>query len=312
MKAPLHRAMTTRDYALAFLVVLIWGVNFVAAKVGIASLPPFLLTGMRFGIAGLLLLPFTGLSGLPARLPLVFGVAISLGVLHFGMVFFGVQKVQAADAAIILQLGVPFSALCGRIFFQERLGWRQWGGMGLAFAGVALLAGESGPGSGGLSLGNGGYILLLVEGAAAWALTNVLIKKSRPIDPIAMNGWMALVVAPILLGLSALTERGQVTAILNAPWVAWGALAFTTLGSSVLAYSLWYRLLARHSLSQLVPLTMAGPVIGMVSGALMLGESLTWEKWVGGALTLAGVGVIQLRRPVHSVAEDSPVPNDGV
>ncbi|MBX9635788.1 MAG: EamA family transporter, partial [Magnetospirillum sp.] len=63
---------------------------------------------------------------------------------------------------------------------------------------------------------------------------------------------------------------------------------------SLVAYSLWYRLLARHSMNQIVPITLLGPVVGVASGVMLLGEPLSWQKLVGGAITIAGVAVVQL------------------
>lgn len=284
--------MPLRDYLIALFVVVLWGLNFIAVKVAVVAVPPFLLTASRFALVALVVAPLfrprrDQIKGIAA-------VALVLGVGHFGMMFWGLKGLDAASSAIVNQLGVPFSALLAWVFFGERLDKGQALGLVLAFAGVALLAGEPG-------LPHIGPLLATIAAMAAWALGNVLVKRLGTISPLALNGWMALLATPMLLALSVATEPGldQVPARLAADWKPWAGLSYTVIASSLIAYSLWYGLLSRHAMNKVVPLTLLGPVVGIAGGVLILGETATWQKLVGGALTVGGVALMQAlsRRP---------------
>ncbi|MGE5506337.1 MAG: DMT family transporter, partial [Actinomycetota bacterium] len=159
-------------------------------------------------------------------------------------------------------------------------------GIGLALAGVAVLALES-------ERASLGSVALMVVAMALWAASNIQVKRLGQLSPLAMNGWVSLLGAPMVLGLSALFEHGQQHAVETAGWVAWAALGYTTVFSSVVAYTLWYRLLSRHSVSRVAPYMLLGPVIGFAGGVFLLGEPASLYKILGGLLTVAGVAVIE-------------------
>lgn len=290
--------LSPRDWAAALTVVTLWGLNFVAVKIAFRDLPPFLFSAVRFLGVALILAPF--FRPRMTQLPGILGIAVVLGVGHFGLLFFGLSGMDAATTAIVTQLGAPFSVLLAWAAFGERLGRARLVGLGLAFSGVAVLAGEP-------TLPDPLPLVVAMIAMFAWAVSNVQVKRISPIDPMALNGWMALMASPMLLAVSLAVEDGQWAALAGADWKSWTGFAYTTIGSSVIAYTLWYRLLARHSMNRIVPVTLLGPVVAVAGGVLMLGEDLTWQKVVGGLVTVAGVAVVQFaggRRP--PVAESGP------
>lgn len=272
------------DIAAALAVVVIWGLNFVAGKLALAQLPPLLVTGIRFVGVAVVLAPLFR----PRRdqLPGLVLLAALLGVGHFGLLFVGLDGLDAAAAAVLVQLGVPFSVLLAWVWFGDRPDNRRLAGIGLALAGVAVLALES-------ERASLGSVALMVVAMALWAASNIQVKRLGQLSPLAMNGWVSLLGAPMVLGLSALFEHGQQHAVETAGWVAWAALGYTTVFSSVVAYTLWYRLLSRHSVSRVAPYMLLGPVIGFAGGVFLLGEPASLYKILGGLLTVAGVAVIE-------------------
>lgn len=279
--------MTPRDLATALLVVTLWGLNFIAVKTALTVMPPFLLTGLRFAGVALVLAPFYR----PHRNQIVgiAGIGAVLGCGHFGLLFLGISGMDAATAAIVTQLGVPFSALLAWAVFGEKLGPARGLGLVLAFAGVALLAGEP-------NLPHWAPLAVAVLSMLCWAISNVQVKRLGTIPPLALNGWMAVFAAPMLLALSLGFEHGHASALARtaADWKVLAGLAYTVIASSLVAYTLWYRLLARHPMNRVVPITMLAPVIAVAGGVLVLGETLTWQKLAGGALTIVGVAMVQL------------------
>jgi O-acetylserine/cysteine efflux transporter len=288
-----------RDTLLAFLVVAIWGINFVVIKLGVAEIPPFLLTTLRFALVAALIVPFFRLPRAEAKWILL--LSVTFGTLHFAMLFKGMQGVEGATGSILVQLGVPFSTLLAALFLGDHLGRWRTGGLVLAFSGAAVLAGEP-------HVPALGPFLLLVEAAFAWALSNILIHRVAAMSPLAVTGWVSFFAVPQAALWSALFEDGQAAALREASWLGWGALLYVALGSSIIAYTAWYRLLGRHSVNTVVPLTLLAPVIGVVASVLILGEILTWQKIVGGALTIVGVGVILIRRSGAAPAPPESTP----
>jgi len=279
--------MNLRDTLQALCVVIIWGFNFAAIKVTVGEIPPLTLTIIRFAITAVLLLPFFRLSFV--QLKQVVPVALVLGVGHFGLFFVGFRGADAATVALLLQLGVPFSCILAAIFFKDKLGPKRIAGLTLAFAGASFLAGEP----------QGGTVLSVVSVIACafcWAWANILIKKLKGIPPLAIMGWMSLLAIPVLGGMSWFWEENQIQAVQEASIVAWLLLSYTVIGSSIFAYHLWYRLIDRLDVNQVVPFTLIAPVIGVGAGVVLLGESFTIYKLLGGLMTITGVAIIQFRQ----------------
>lgn len=276
---------------LALVVVsLLWGFNFVVVKAGLGQFPPLAFVALRFAAAAIILLPFLK----PPRgrfLPLL-GISVTLGLLHFGLMFVGMRDLDAATAAIAVQLQVPFAALLAALVFNDVLGWRRMTGMAIAFAGVALIAGEP-------RIAGDWLPLVLVIGAAClWSFANVQIKLlGDDIDPLALNGWLSLLAAPQIVLASLLLEEGQWAAIRAADWVAWGTVAYQAVLVTLVGYGIWYRMMQRYAVNQVMPFTLLVPVFGVLASVAVLGERLSGRMIVGGLATVAGVAVIVLRRP---------------
>ena len=117
------------------------------------------------------------------------------------------------------------------------------------------------------------------------------------LDVLSLNGWVAVIAAPLLLGVSVIFEHGHVGAILASDWRAWLSLLFQACLVTVFGYSVWYRMMRRFSLNQVMPFTLLVPVFGVLSGVIFLGDQVTHLMLFGAALTIVGIGIIVLRRP---------------
>ncbi len=276
--------MSLRDLLLASLVMLIWGINFAVSKLGVAEIPPLLFMALRFACVALIIAPF--MQPKISQLPGILLLSVTLGVGHFGLMFLGLASMDAATAAIIIQLQVPFSAALAAFFFKEKLGWLRGAGIAVAFSGVALLSGEP-------TLPGWLPLLWVVGSGMSFALANVVVKRIGQVNPVLLNGWMALMAAPMLLLLSLIFESNHLEALQNARFMGWFAIVYTAIGASIIAYSLWYWLVRRYEMNQIVPFSLLAPAIGVLAGVVILGETFTWHKAVGGLLTLLGVSLIQ-------------------
>ena len=278
--------MTPRDATLATMAAVLWGFNLIAGKIGVGVAPPLFFTALRFLIVAALVVPFCPVER--KHWPSLIFLSICFGTGHFGLLFVGLAGVDAATAAITLQLGVPFSILISWLVFRENFGWRRSLALVLTFIGVAFLAGEPRNAS---SLS----FFLLVTCTVFWAWSNILVKRMPDIRPLAITGWLSLFAAPQVLVLSFILETGQSEAIANAGWPLIGALAYTAIAASIIAHATWYGLVQKYPVNSVVPFNMLIPIVGVSAGLLVLGEPLTWQKALGGVLTLVGVGIIQWR-----------------
>ena len=279
-------AMRPLDITAAAAVIVIWGTNFVVAKIGLAQFPPLLMTALRFSVAALMLAPF--LKPLGRSKSEIAIVSMTMGTIHFGLMFTGLRGVAAGTAALTAQLYVPFSIILACIAFGERMNMRQTTGMVLAFAGVAILGGAGG---GETSLV---HLSMVVAGAFMFALGNILVKRLGPLNPFVLNAWVTLLAAPQLLAVSLVLEDGHWAAFTNADWRGWGAVLFLGFVATVAGLALWYRLLGRYPVNRVVPLSLLGPVMAVFVAAVVLDEPLGLRTIGGGLITIAGVAIVQL------------------
>jgi O-acetylserine/cysteine efflux transporter len=277
--------MSIRDLLLATLVMAIWGFNFVVAKLGVGEIPGLLLTALRFALVALLLLPFHRPTFGELK-PLAL-LSFTLGVMHFGLLFVGLQGIDAAASAIVIQLQVPFSALLAFLFFKESLGIGRFIGMALAFSGVVLLAGEP------QRIDLSGLVLVIIS-AFGFAASTMVMKRAKPIHPFVLTGGVCALGVPQLLLLSLIFETDQISRLAEASWIGWGAVVYTAVFASLVAHSLWYKLVRRYPVNVIVPFSLLAPVLGILSGVLLLGEPFGLHKALGALATLSGVALIQV------------------
>ncbi|WP_353979953.1 EamA family transporter [Salinicola endophyticus] len=277
--------MPLKDLSIGLGVIAIWALNIIVIKLGVAEMPPLLVMVLRFMLVAALVVPFTRITR--AQLRWVLLLSITFGGLHFPLLFVGLEHAEAGTGALLVQMGTPFATLLAALFLREKLGPRRIAGLVLAFGGVVVLAG-------GPSLPPPLSTALLLASALAWAVSTLIIKLAPPIPPLTLTGWIALFATPLVALGSALFESGQWQAIQHAGWAGWGAVVYTAVMSSIAAYGLWYRLLQKHPVNRVVPLTLLMPVFAVALGVWLLDDPLGMHKVVGGLLVIAGLAVINL------------------
>jgi len=274
----------------AALVAVLWGANFVAAKFGTAFFPPFMLTGIRFTIVSLILIPFVPRPTL-AQLKKI-AVLSTMSTLHFSLIFVAIYLgLDIADSSLIGQLGVPFACILGALFLNDRIGIWRISGIVIAFIGTAIVAGAPNI----LAHMPGFYAAL--ASTLTWGVANILIKRIEGLNSMSLLAWMALCTVPMLFVLSLVFECSVWPNLADAPMTAVLGLIYTALCSTIMAYGLWYYLLGKYNVSQVTPYSLLTPIFGIGFGELFFKEELTMPVIVGGIVTIIGVAIIVLRRP---------------
>lgn len=281
-------SLSGRDLAFLIVINLIWAMNLIASKVGVAQMPPVLFTALRFASVALLLLPFLRIHRGQMR-PLLIA-ALLTGPTAFALLFLGVFLVKDASmVAIASQMGVPFSTLLSVWLLGETIRWRRRLGIALAFGGIMIIGFDPRvfaywPG-----------LMLVVASCFVGALGLIFMKRLRDIGPLQIQAWVAVAGGPLLLLVSLVAESGQWTSLSNADWRGWSALLFTIVMSSLVAHTGWYYLVSRYPVTSLSPLTLMSPLFGVLFGVTLLHDHLTPRMLLGGAVTLAGVFIVLLR-----------------
>ena len=299
------RRFSRGDWARAIAVVLIWGLNFVVMKLGLQDLSPMLLGALRFSAASLPFLLFVRPPrGLPWRFVLGYGLAQGVG--QFGLLFLGLRLgMTASMASVVMQIQVFFTLLAAP-WLKESVRPAQWLGLAVSMAGLLLIATSHGEGPGQMTL----IGFVLTTGASGmWAASNVIARRasqSYVYEPFPFIVWSGAVAIAPFFALAvwldgAATVANQLRA-LNLTGL--GAVLYLALLATLLAYSLWTRLLQRHPAGEVAPFALMVPVVGLWAGVVLLGEQPSAVQWLGTAVVLAGLVVNQWRpigRPAASV-----------
>ena len=281
--------MPPSHIAIALGTALLWGFGFVTSKYGADHMPPLFFLALRFTLMALMLLWFVRPPA--GRWLAVSLFALTMGAGHFGLFYVALNiGVEASTAAIIWLTQVPLSALLAGIFLRERPGWMALLGIAIAFGGAVLLVGEP------RHTGNAVGIALMFGSSIAWAVANVQVKRLTDISPLALNGWMSAISALLLFPLSFALEEGQIASLLQPDWRLHGSLVYQVVGSTLLAYWAWYYLLAHNKVATVAGFMLLVPVVGVIFGVFILGDPITWQTLVGGAIIVSGVALIVLKR----------------
>ena len=281
--------MKTSHLVIAALLCLAWGVNAAAAKVGVTYVPPLFFTAMRFLVVLVLLSPWLRVAPVGGQWRTLLLGMFFLGALHFGLIFTGAKLSSATAMAIVNQLWIPMAALMAFVWLGEKVPLSRWIGIAIAFAGVLVFSLDR------TAATHWSGIVILVIDAGAMALGTVLLRRLTPIPPLVMQAWMAAIGFPLLALASFAIETGQFEAAAAAPPQEWIALAYTIIGGSLIGHTLYYFLLQRYEVSLVSSILLVSPVIGVMSGVLLLGEPFTIEIAIGTVLTLGGVAIVLIR-----------------
>lgn len=272
--------MNSRHVGLAVLVALIWGVNFVLIRVGLASFPPLFMGALRFAIAAV---PVLALKRPDISWRKLAAISMTLFVGQFALLFPGMALgMPPGLASVTLQVQAFFTIIIAAALLGEVPRRAQIAGAALACIGlvvIALTAGTSEVSAAGFAL--------TVGAAASWAAGNVLLRRAGKVDAVAMVSWLSLLAAPPLLLLSLLLEGADrdAAALAQLGWHGVGAILYIAVLSTTIGFALWGHLLKLYPAGTVAPFSLLVPTFGTLAAFLVFGEHF-------GALRLAGMGLI--------------------
>lgn len=294
------------------LVIAIWAINFIAAKIGLRSLPAMTLASFRVVLAGAVMFPFYRFCW---RLPAFSEVAENrqrkftsrdlwtfLYMGFFGVVMnqvcftVGLRYTSVSHAAVIVGMGPIYTLIFAVLLRLEKATWRKATGMTIAFAGIAVMASENGISAHSTSVVGDS---ITMAGSLGFAMYVVLGKRlAERYDPLTMTAFShfggAIIVLPVAIYRAfALGNAEQWRAI---AWSGWAAMLYMAIFSSAVAYVFYFWLLRYLEASQLSAFSYLLPVVATILGILWLGEKGSWGQVLGGVLALTGVYWIEAGR----------------
>lgn len=293
---------TTRQLWVLVVLTIVWGLNWPVMKVGVSGLPgaPMDYPPLTFRALSLMLgVPVLGLALLVLKVPfkvprqhwkeLALLTLLNMVVWHV-IVIVALQQLTSGRSAILGYTMPVFAALWGRWIWGDRLGWQQFAGVAAAALGVLLLlSGEFGKLAGAPSAA-----LAVVGSAAAWALGTHLLRRSTiPLPLLTIVFWMTACTAASLLLLALLIERAAWQA---PPPYVWASIAYNAVGVFGFAHAAWFYLARSMPPVASSVSVMLIPVLGVFSGAVLLGEALHWQDWSAVVLMVLAIGLVLIRR----------------
>jgi drug/metabolite transporter (DMT)-like permease len=286
---------------LAFAIIyFVWGSTFLAIRIGVAEVPPFLLAALRFLIAGVVLYAWMLLRREPSPTRRQWGSVLLLAflifVVDYGLLFWAEQRVPSGIAAVMMATIPVFMALSEIIFLRtQQLTVRLSLALLIGIAGVAVLMSHS------LNLGAApvdrvGAIALIIA-SIAWAIASALTRKLPLPSSKIMSSGAQMFAGGILLTLTsaALGEfRNFHPASISAK--AWLSLLYLIVAGSIIAFTAYVWLIHHESPTKVGTYAYVNPVVAVVLGYFLGGELLDTRTVLGTAFVLISVIVITTTR----------------
>ena len=292
--------MTPRHTLLALLVVVIWGVNFVAIDLGLAHVPPLVFLAMRFVLVAVPAVFFIRPPAIGWRNILLIGAFLSLG--QFTLLYLALSLgMPPGLASLLLQTQIVFSVIVSSLLLREHPTRRQLVGIVIGMAGLAVVV------VGHTNAAPWLPLVITLLAALSWAIGNVLSRRARAASGLSLVVWSGLVVPIPSLGLALLVDGPQAVSysLTHLSIAAILSTVYTAVAASLVAYTIWNSLLARYPTGAVVPFTLLVPVIGILAAWVVYRENPTASELIGGAIMLGGLAaaVVSRRRVPMFVAE---------
>ncbi len=277
--------MTPRDILAATSVAVVWGLVFVAIKVGVGETSPLMLSALRFVFASLPAVFFIAPPKAPAWKVALYGLLIGVG--QFGALFIAMgEGFPVGLTSLVVQLQVYFTILIAWVVLGERPRRMQAIGAAIAFAGMAVIGSER---LAGASLWP---FLLEVLAALCWGAANVVAKTEGKIDALAFTVWSSLAAPLPLVALSLVFDGpAPLIGLLHPTWRLAISVLVIAYAGTVFGFGLWARLLAHYSAATVAPFALLVPVVGMAAGMLIFHEPLRTVELAGALLVMAGLAL---------------------
>lgn len=308
--------MPPRHLLLAVTVAALWGMTFIAINLSLRVYPPMLLAALRFAFIAIPAMIF--LPKPKVELKWFLGYGIGFGTMQFVFLYWGLAVgMPAGLASLVLQSSAPFTVLLSILFLKERLTPLRILGIAIAITGLCVVGWQRAEHAAFFPF------FLTMMGGLGWAIGNICNRQANSDKPFQLMMWMTTIPPIPMLTLSLIFEGPQriADAVVNTPstegLIAFAALLFTVIFSTVIGSGSWSWLLSHYPAGMVAPFSLLVPVFGMTFAWLILGETSSVGELAGAALIVIGVllGTISKRpasaEPVAAIGNTAPAAQAG-
>lgn len=272
-----------------FALYIIWGSTYFAISIGVASWPPFMMAGIRFLSAGVVLMIFLLATGhrLPARKPLINAAIIGVLLLAVGngMVTVAEHQNVPSGIAAVMVATVPLFTLCFSRFFGIATRKLEWLGIAIGLAGIVLLN------SGGNLSGNPWGALMILIGSLSWAFGSVYGSRIE-LPTGMMAGAVEMLAAGIVLMAASLFSGERLTTLPSLHGFL--AVGYLAIFGSIIAINAYMYLIRNVTPAVATSYAYVNPVVAVLLGTGFNGEHLSGTEWVALAIIIAAVVLVTL------------------
>jgi drug/metabolite transporter (DMT)-like permease len=279
---------------LAFAIIyLVWGSTYLAIRIGVREIPPFLMAGLRFTVAGLAMWAWLRVTGTPSPTLREWRDATVLGTLMFlidyACLFWAEQRVPSGIAAVILAM-IPVCITLLEITFlrTQRLTLRLGLGLAIGIIGVVVLM-NPWASLGEAPLDRRGVIALLVS-CCGWSVGTIVtgrltLPASKPMSAAAqmLSGGVQLLALAAIAGEFAHFRAQGISS------TAWLSLVYLIIAGSIVGFTAYVWLLHYESPTKVGTYAYVNPVVAVILGAALGGETVGRRTILGTALILISV-----------------------
>jgi drug/metabolite transporter (DMT)-like permease len=286
---------------LAFAIIYcVWGSTYLAIRVGVREVPPFVFAAMRFLVAGLVLYGWMMARG--ERWPSMrqwasaFLLGLLIFVLDYGVLFWAEQRVPSGIAAVMMATIPVFMALSEIIFLRtQRLTFRLALALLIGLGGVAVLVSNS-LNLGGAPIDRAGAVALLIA-SLSWSVGSALTRKLPLPASKVMSSGTQMLAGGILLAITA-GALGEFRDFHpgNVSRETWLALLYLTVAGSIVAFTVYVWLIHHESPTKVGTYAYVNPVVAVLLGYFLGGETLGLRTILGTLCVLVSVVVITTTR----------------
>lgn len=282
---------------LAFsMIYFVWGSTFLAIRIGVHEVPPFLLAAMRFFTAGLVMYAWLRLRGTPSPSRREWVASGALGglifVVDYGCLFWAEQRVPSGIAAVVLATIPVFITLMEIIFLRtQRLTARLSLALIVGLCGVAVLMNHSFS-LGEVPINRAGAVALLVA-AVTWSIATVFTRRLPlpPSKPMSAAAQMLTGGAQLFV-LTAVSGEFSGFRVQAVSWNAWFALIYLIIAGSIVGFTAYVWLLHWESPTKVGTYAYVNPVVAVALGYFLGGEAVGPRTLLGTLLVLVSVVAI--------------------
>ncbi len=292
-------------YLALILAHLIWGANFVVAKITLQEFPPMSLALLRFALASLLLAPFFLSETKKVKidkkdLPKLIAIGVFIIVLNITFFFEGIKRTTVIDASILTLIVPMLSVLLGWWVLKEKVYLVNLLGIALGLLGALTIIGLPQILTGTIAPEKLTGNILIILASTSWVIGAIISKKILKKYSSLVVTAIAFLVGTVAMFIPASTEYFQNPAWINQVTILGIlGLAFMTLLSSISAYFLFEWGLAKTSVTTADLFQYIEPMMATILAVLILGENISSEFLIGAGLIAAGAYLGTLAKEAH-------------